>query len=83
MRPAPEAAVSLLEKALAVKPVRKPRAAEADMLELAVAFFRGEVNYHQAAAALGKSHRNVCSILGATLRNGAVAGRVNLERVTP
>ncbi len=76
--------MSLLEKALAVKAPRAPRSVVAEEeLELAVAFFRGEVNYDQAAVALGRHHRNICGVLGAILRRGLIASLVKIERVTP
>ena len=73
--------MSLLEKALAT-PLRKRREPDAEKLELALAFFRGEVTFGQASAALGSKNRNVSTSLAGVLRNAVIAGTVKLERVS-
>lgn len=72
--------MSLLEKALASKGPRKRGPVDADELELAVAFFRGDVTHTQCGAAMGKASPNsAIQSLIAAFRNACIAGRIRIE----
>jgi hypothetical protein len=75
--------VSLLETALSARRHRPAwETPDAELLDLAVAYFRGEVTSPAASKALGtRCNSNAVSRLSAALRNAARAGLVEIKAV--
>jgi len=75
--------VSLLTKALQVKSKPNKRKSTPDELELAVAYFRGEVTARQVASVLGFDPRGSTAMvkMSAILRRGIFNGSVQIKLV--
>ena len=74
--------MSLLEKAKATSAKRKRMVPSADELELALAFFRGEITGPQVNAAFGRrAGANPWHHVAGFLRNGIILGLVEIKAV--